>query len=100
MSGTGSTSPPRSMGLPATSTPATARARASCGPRRRRRAPRSVSVLRKARGVAVVMALLGLLALGTLMLLPPLAGYERYVIDGGSMGDTLPRGSIAYEEVV
>jgi signal peptidase I len=47
-----------------------------------------------------VLALLGLLALGALMLIPPLAGYERYVIDGGSMDDTLPRGSIAYEEVV
>jgi signal peptidase I len=44
--------------------------------------------------------LVGLVVLGVLMLLPPLFGYERYVIDGGSMGSTIPRGSIAYEEVV
>ncbi len=46
------------------------------------------------------MALLGLVALGALMLAPPLFGYERYVIEGGSMGATVPRGSIAYDEVV
>lgn len=34
------------------------------------------------------------------MLLPPLFGYERYVIEGGSMGGALPRGSIAFERVV
>jgi signal peptidase len=47
-----------------------------------------------------VLALLALLALAAAMLLPPVAGLERYVITGGSMGDALPRGSIAYEEVV
>lgn len=46
------------------------------------------------------LALLALLALAAAMLLPPLLGLERYVITGGSMGDKLPRGSIAYEEVV
>jgi signal peptidase len=45
-------------------------------------------------------ALLALLALGLVMLVPPLLGYQRYVIEGGSMGDAVPRGSIAYEEVV
>jgi signal peptidase len=44
--------------------------------------------------------LLGLVALGALMLVPPLLGYERYVITGGSMGDAVPRGSIAYERRV
>src|SRR5690242_5604011 len=34
------------------------------------------------------------------MLLPPFLGYERYVVEGGSMGGALPRGSIAFEEVV
>jgi signal peptidase I len=34
------------------------------------------------------------------MLVPPLLGYERYVIEGGSMGAELPRGSIAFEQVV
>jgi len=46
------------------------------------------------------IALLGLLALGLVMLVPPLLGYQRYVIEGGSMGAAVPRGSIAYEEVV
>jgi signal peptidase I len=45
-------------------------------------------------------ALAGLLAIAGLMLVPPLLGYERYVIEGGSMGGAVPRGSIAYEEVV
>jgi signal peptidase len=46
------------------------------------------------------VALLGLLTIAALMLVPPLLGYERYVIEGGSMGEAVPRGSIAYEEVV
>jgi signal peptidase len=49
------------------------------------------------------LATAGLLAahaLGALMLLPPLAGYERYVITGGSMGNTIPKGSIAYARAV
>src|SRR3954463_12955949 len=41
-----------------------------------------------------------LLAIAVLLLVPPLLGYQRYVITGGSMGDALPRGSIAYDEVV
>jgi len=54
---------------------------------------------RTARAVGAA-GLLGLVALAALMLVPPLAGYERYVITGGSMGDALPRGSIAYERRV
>src|SRR4051812_26123823 len=34
------------------------------------------------------------------MLVPTILGYQRYVIEGGSMGGALPRGSVAYEEVV
>jgi signal peptidase len=45
-------------------------------------------------------ALVALAATGLLMLVPPLLGFPRYVIEGGSMGGSLPRGSIAYEEVV
>src|SRR5919202_1795319 len=41
-----------------------------------------------------------LLATAVLILVPPLLGYQRYVITGGSMGGALPRGSIAYDEVV
>src|SRR3954452_23076841 len=44
--------------------------------------------------------LLTLLAIAVLILVPPLLGYQRYVITGGSMGGALPRGSIAYDEVV
>ena len=46
------------------------------------------------------MALLGGLALGALMLLPPLAGYERYVITGDSMSGTIDRGAIVYAKTV
>jgi signal peptidase I len=46
------------------------------------------------------LGLTALAALGLLMLVPALLGYQRYVIEGGSMGGGLPRGSIAYEEVV
>jgi signal peptidase len=45
-------------------------------------------------------ALILLVLLAALMLVPAALGYERYVIGGGSMGDSLPRGSIAYEERV
>ena len=46
------------------------------------------------------VGLLTLLAIAVLILVPPLLGYQRYVITGGSMGDALPRGSIAFDEVV
>lgn len=42
----------------------------------------------------------GCLALAGLMLLPGLAGYERYVITSGSMTGSLPRGSLVFDEVV
>ena len=37
--------------------------------------------------------LAALVAAGSLMLVPALLGYQRYVITGGSMGDALPRGN-------
>ena len=40
------------------------------------------------------------IVLGVLMVAPAIAGYERYVVTGGSMGDAVPRGSIAYERSV
>jgi signal peptidase len=52
------------------------------------------------RRIAKTAALAALAALGLLMLVPTILGYQRYVIEGGSMGHALPRGSIAYEEVV
>ncbi|WP_243056990.1 signal peptidase I [Nocardioides sp. SR21] len=39
-------------------------------------------------------------ALATVMVLPTLLGYERYVIVSGSMEPTLPVGSVVYDEVV
>src|SRR3954447_26206402 len=44
--------------------------------------------------------LIALLAIAVLILVPPLLGYQRHVIAGGSMGGALPRGSIAFDEVV
>jgi signal peptidase I len=44
------------------------------------------------------LVLAALVSASALMLVPALFGYERYVITGGSMGDSLPRGSIAYEQ--
>ena len=41
-----------------------------------------------------------LVALGALTLVPAALGYQRYVIEGGSMGASVPRGSIAYERTV
>ncbi|MFC5493769.1 signal peptidase I [Nocardioides caricicola] len=45
-------------------------------------------------------AMLLALALATIMVLPTLLGYERYVIISGSMEPTLPVGSVVYDEVV
>src|SRR3954451_12699878 len=52
------------------------------------------------RRLLTAAALTALATLGALMLVPTILGYERYVIEGGSMGGALPRGSIAFEEVV
>jgi signal peptidase len=57
-------------------------------------------VTNRIRKAAALTALTTLAVLGALMLVPSLLGYQRYVIEGGSMGGALPRGSIAYEEVV
>jgi signal peptidase len=45
-------------------------------------------------------ALLALVLLAALMLVPAALGWQRYVITGGSMGGTIARGSIVYEEPV
>src|SRR4051794_10752366 len=44
--------------------------------------------------------LVAALMLGALMLLPPLLGYERYVITGSSMSGTIERGAIVYAKPV
>jgi signal peptidase len=60
------------------------------------RSRRITSALRLAGAAGLAV----LVALGALMLVPPLLGYERYVIEGGSMAGALPRGAIAYERLV
>jgi signal peptidase I len=50
------------------------------------------------RRIVTAAALVALAALGLSMLVPTILGYQRYVIEGGSMGEALPRGSIAYAE--
>src|SRR5436853_4742275 len=94
-SSTATSSRPRLPAAPGTSTRTTAppRATSSTRPKRGRRQMRVLKLLATA-------GLLVLLAIAVLILVPPLLGYQRYVITGGSMGGALPRGSIAYDEVV
>jgi signal peptidase I len=54
-------------------------------------------VVRKVLSGAIVAA--GL-CLAATMLVPPLLGYERYVVTGGSMDGTYDRGSIVFDEEV
>jgi signal peptidase len=56
--------------------------------------------LSKTLRVAGATGLLALVALGALTLVPAALGYQRYVIEGGSMGASVPRGSVAYERAV
>ncbi len=56
--------------------------------------------LRLLRKAAPSLVTVALLALAAVMLAPPLLGYERYVITGGSMGEAYERGSILYARAV
>jgi signal peptidase len=49
--------------------------------------------------MATVLAVAGI-AIAGLMLVPSLFGFQRYVITGGSMGDTIQRGSVAFDQAV
>jgi signal peptidase len=49
--------------------------------------------------IATVLAVAGIAVAG-LMLVPSLFGFQRYVITGGSMGDTIKRGSVAFDKAV
>ena len=57
--------------------------------------------MRRALRTSVTIVCLGimLLALGTLFA-PTLLGYKRYVITGGSMTGSIPKGSVIYSKVV
>jgi signal peptidase len=68
--------------------------------RRGERGHRRSAGARRARRAAATLALLLVAALAAAILVPAIAGYKRYVVTGGSMGATLPRGSIAYERLV
>lgn len=48
-------------------------------------------------GTAFTLVMAGLAAM---MLVPAVFGFQRYVITGGSMGGTYPRGSLVYDRVV
>lgn len=60
---------------------------------------RSVPVDRAAR-IAARSSFIALLLVAGAMLALPLAGYHRYVITGGSMGDAIERGSVAWAKEV
>ena len=48
----------------------------------------------------VNLVLVSVTLVATAYLVPSLLGYDRYVITGGSMGDTFQRGSIVFAETV
>ena len=55
---------------------------------------------RRAFRVGTTLLLAAGVLLGALMVLPALAGYERYVIVSGSMTGTYDRGSVVFDQVV
>ena len=55
---------------------------------------------RRAIRVGTTLLLAAGLLLGALMVLPALAGYQRYVIVSGSMTGTYDRGSVVFDQVV
>jgi signal peptidase len=56
--------------------------------------------LRRLRSAATIVALLAGAGLAAVMILPALAGYERYVITSGSMTGTYDTGSVVYAKAV
>jgi signal peptidase len=52
------------------------------------------------RPIITTLPLLAALSIAGLMLVPPLLGYQRYVIVGSSMTGTIDRGSIVYDRPV
>jgi signal peptidase I len=55
---------------------------------------------RRIGGAVSALASLAVLAVAVTMLVPPLLGYERYVITGGSMAGTYDRGSVVFADRV
>jgi len=56
--------------------------------------------LDRAAGIAARSAFLFVLVVAAAMVVLPLAGYHRYVITGGSMGETIPKGSVIWAKEV
>jgi signal peptidase len=59
--------------------------------------PTALERIRRATGGALIFVCV---ALAAIMLVPPLLGYERYVITGKSMTGTFNRGSVVFDKVV
>jgi signal peptidase I len=57
-------------------------------------------VTRRIRSSLPALGLTTLAALGALTLIPAALGYRRYVVEGGSMGTAIPRGSLVLDEPV
>lgn len=51
-------------------------------------------------GIAVVALDLVLVAVGLLLLVPMILGYDRYIVDGDSMSGTYDRGALLFSEPV
>jgi signal peptidase len=56
--------------------------------------------VRRAARVAARSGFVACLAAAAALLVLPLAGYERYVITGGSMGGTIERGSVVWAKAI
>jgi signal peptidase I len=61
---------------------------------------RIAAAIRSGRRIARLTGWLVLLAGGLLLVVPTLLGLDRYVIVGGSMGPTIERGSLVFDEDV
>jgi signal peptidase I len=60
----------------------------------------STSIRSRLRGAVSGLVLVAVLAVAATMLVPPLLGFERYVITGGSMSGTIDRGSVLFAKPV
>jgi signal peptidase I len=56
--------------------------------------------MRRVRSIIVWCALIGAIVVAGLMLVPSIFGFERYVIESGSMTGTIDKGSIVYSKAV
>lgn len=64
------------------------------------RGPHLVTALKAMRTAAIILAAVVCLALGLVTVAPAALGLQHYVIVGGSMEATIPRGSVVFTEEV